>query len=295
MDDSRTNTGNGNTNKRKTGALRYTILAVVIAAVLAGAWFWYRNYSRYISTDDAKISTYNYNLGSVNGGRLLGFYVQEGDTVREGQPLALLDSTAYAAERRVWETALRQAEASLAEARVRLKNGGRNASESVMAQAALAESRLENARAQLDLVRNRLAENVVRSPIDGVVLKRWLTRDEIARPGQTIVTVADNDRLWVDVFLEETKIRNIRPGQEVHIRVDAFPDVKFRGRVLFIGGATAGEFSLIPPTNDSGNFTKVTQRIPLRVSLEGPEKGGSLPGRRLAGGMSVQVKIVKNR
>ena len=99
--------------------------------------------------------------------------------------------------------------------------------------------------------------------------------------------------LWVVAFLEETKISNIHAGQSARFSIDAFPGVKFHGKVFLVGSSTASVFSLIPANNASGNFTKVTQRVPVKISIDNVEGKSNLRAYSLMAGMSVVVKIVK--
>jgi membrane fusion protein, multidrug efflux system len=116
---------------------------------------------------------------------------------------------------------------------------------------------------------------------------------DIAQPGQSVFTISKNNQLWVTVYIEETKLGMIHPGQDVIFTIDAYGDRKFLGKVFFIGSNTASQFSLIPPSNASGNFTKVTQRVPLKVSIDRLQDGGSLTGMNLLAGMSALIKIVR--
>jgi membrane fusion protein (multidrug efflux system) len=100
--------------------------------------------------------------------------------------------------------------------------------------------------------------------------------------------VLDLSQLWVSAKFEETKLAILRVGDPVTITVDAYPDREFSGTVLVIGAAAASQFALIPANNSAGNFTKVTQRIPLKISFKPPERDGAL---YLRPGMSVTVKI----
>jgi membrane fusion protein (multidrug efflux system) len=78
----------------------------------------------------------------------------------------------------------------------------------------------------------------------------------------------DNKHVWITANYEETKLRNIQPGQLARISLDAYPGVDISGKVESIGRSTASEFSLIPASNASGNFTKITQRVPVKISIE---------------------------
>ena len=118
---------------------------------------------------------------------------------------------------------------------------------------------------------------------------------DVVQPGQSVYTVTNNDKLWVAVYLEETKIAGVHTGQQTNFTIDAFPGVDFTGKVYSIGSNTASQFSLIPPNNASGNFTKVTQRVPLKVSIDGVLEGGDLSNYNVLAGMSAVVKIIKDK
>ncbi len=102
-----------------------------------------------------------------------------------------------------------------------------------------------------------------------------------------------NNNLWVVAYLEETNISSVHPGQSVRFTIDAFPDAEFDGKVFLVGSSTASVFSLIPANNASGNFTKVTQRIPVRISIDNEENNINISSLNILSGMSVVVKIIK--
>ena len=95
----------------------------------------------------------------------------------------------------------------------------------------------------------------------------------------------------MEAYFKETQIGHIEPGDPVEISVDAFPKRPFAGKVESIGDAAATEFSLMPPDNAAGNFTKVTQRIPVRISLARRDAGGEGRECALVPGMSVEVSV----
>lgn len=136
----------------------------------------------------------------------------------------------------------------------------------------------------------------ITSPVNGVVAKIWMTPGDIIQPGQTLFTLNEGNDIWVSVYLSETKFRYIYPGQEAKIKLDAYKGVTFRGKIFYIGSNTASQFSLIPPNNASGNYTKVSQRIPLKISIDGMEgKEKDTKGIKLVSGMSASVKIIKDK
>ncbi len=103
--------------------------------------------------------------------------------------------------------------------------------------------------------------------------------------------------IWVTADLEETKLSSIKIGDKAEISVDAYPDQKFEGKIFQLGSNTASQFSLIPPSNASGNFTKVTQRVPIKISIEPVTKTGQPDPNEninLLPGMSVEISVKVN-
>ena len=156
-----------------------------------------------------------------------------------------------------------------------------------------AASAVKTAEAQLEQVNTNLKNTKLFSPMNGMVAKRWLLTGDIISPGQSVFTIIKNRNLHVIVYLEETSISKIFNGQISKFTIDAFPGCSFMGKVYNIGSNTASQFSLIPPSNASGNFTKVTQRIPIKISIESVDPPGKISSYKILPGMSVIVKITK--
>ena len=134
---------------------------------------------------------------------------------------------------------------------------------------------------------NLIEETTLRSPIEGYVVKRYVSEGEVVRQGQFVYAVYDPKDLYILVLLEETKLKGVKEGSRVLIKIDAFPDERFEGVVEEIGRATAAKFALIPRDVTAGEFTKVAQRIPVRVRI--------VKGRKelLRVGMGGEVAIEK--
>jgi membrane fusion protein (multidrug efflux system) len=156
-----------------------------------------------------------------------------------------------------------------------------------------AETAVSTAQAQIGVISAQLANTKLYAPVDGVIAKRWLLQGDITQPGQSLYTVNNNSKFWILVYLEETKIGKLQIGQKAKFTLDTYPDVVFTGKIFTIGSSTASQFSLIPPNNASGNFTKVTQRIPLKISIDATEEGVPLTSFNLLIGMSAVVKIIR--
>lgn len=156
------------------------------------------------------------------------------------------------------------------------------------AEARLAQSQaeLDEAEAAVALVRADLDDTRLTAPFDGVVGNMAARTGQYVRPGLSLLTLVPR-RPYVVANFKETQLARMRPGQSARITVDAFPGLDLAARVESFAPATGSEFSLLPPENATGNFTKVVQRIPVRLELLG------LDGRteRLASGMSVVVAV----
>jgi membrane fusion protein, multidrug efflux system len=155
------------------------------------------------------------------------------------------------------------------------------------AQAATGEAQVRAAKAALDLARLQLSYATITAPIDGVVSKKSVNVGDTVAAGQPLMAVADPHALWITANLKETQLTNVRAGQPVDIKVDAYPRLRLTGKVQNIAPATGATFSLIPPDNASGNFTKVVQRVPVRITVDQDPSAD----QALRQGLSVEVTI----
>jgi membrane fusion protein (multidrug efflux system) len=155
-------------------------------------------------------------------------------------------------------------------------------------QIATTRAQVDQARAARDQAKVRLRYCFLFAPCDGYVVKRMVNVGTAINPGQTIVTITRGAEVWVVANFKETQIGTIREGQPVDFDVDAFPGQVFHGKVLEIMRATGSATTLIPPDNSTGNFTKVVQRVPIKLSIE-PDRAGSASVLRQ--GMSVSASI----
>ena len=156
-------------------------------------------------------------------------------------------------------------------------------------QAALrgAGSRAVAARAARDQTALMLSYARITAPVEGVVSRKSVEVGQLVAVGQPLMSVVPLHDVWVVANLKETEVKDIEPGDPVEIQVDSYPGRKFRGRVESLSPATGARFSLLPPDNATGNFTKVVQRIPVRILVD--SRGDTL--RPLRPGMSVRVVV----
>jgi membrane fusion protein (multidrug efflux system) len=150
-----------------------------------------------------------------------------------------------------------------------------------------ADARLAAAQASVDNARLQLSYALITAPTPGVVAKRTAETGALVQPGQSLMSIVPDHDVWVTANLKETQLAKVRVGDPVEFEVDAYPGRKFSGKVESLSPATGARFSLLPPDNATGNFTKVVQRVPVKIAVEQPSD--TTPPLRP--GMSVDVDI----
>jgi len=156
------------------------------------------------------------------------------------------------------------------------------ASQREQAQAALAQ-----AVAERDLARLNLGYTVLRSPVDGVVGNRRARVGGVATAAAAQMSIVPSHGLWVDANLKEGQLGNVRPGLPATVRADVLPGHAFHGRVASVAPATGAQFSVLPTENATGNFTKIVQRVPVRIVLDEADPAF----RVLRPGLSVTAEV----
>ena len=172
-----------------------------------------------------------------------------------------------------------QAEGSLDEARVE-----RDRLAVIDGQIAGLQHAESNLLAQLQQQLVDVEDRTIRSPVPAVIDRTFVLRGEYVQSGQRILLLHDPGEVWVEANIKETQVGRLKLGQKVYVSVDAYPDDRFIGRVSRIGSATTARFALIPTPNPSGNFTKITQRMPVKIDMV------EMP-KPLTPGMMVEVEI----
>ncbi len=144
---------------------------------------------------------------------------------------------------------------------------------------------------QLELARDKAARDlsftVLKAPYDGIVGNRSVQEGDLVSPGQRLMALVPVRQLYIDANFKETQIQHLVPGSKVNVHVDAYDDHPIVGTVDSISPASGSVFSLLPPENATGNFTKIIQRVPVRISL--PQD--ALDSGRLRAGLSVVVDV----
>ncbi|MEO8140106.1 MAG: HlyD family secretion protein, partial [Gemmatimonadota bacterium] len=152
-----------------------------------------------------------------------------------------------------------------------------------------AEGRVAGARAAVETARLQLSYTVLLAPVDGVIGRRSVEVGGLVQVGQTLMSVIPSEGVWVTANLKETELAEVKVGDPVSFTVDAYGGRNFSGRVESLSPATGARFALLPPDNASGNFTKVVQRVPVRIAVD----SGADAANRLLPGMSVIATVTK--
>ncbi len=145
---------------------------------------------------------------------------------------------------------------------------------------------LSGRQAALELARTNLGFTRIVAPQDGIVGERKVRAGQLVSPGTQILSLVEN-QIWVQANYRETQLLRIRPGDRAEIRVDALPGLVLKGHVEEIAPASGSQFALLPPDNATGNFTKVTQRVPVKIVLDDHQNGTE----RLRPGLSVVASV----
>jgi len=165
--------------------------------------------------------------------------------------------------------------------------GARKQTAVLQAQLAMARAALQGAEARRDRAELELSYTRVRAPVSGVVAQRRVREGSHVHAGQPQITLVPLDSLYIEANYRETRLADVQPGQPVTLQVDALPGIEFRGHVDSLGPATGVSFSPVAPHNATGNFTKIVQRLPVRIRLD----DGQPQMERLRVGMSVRPEI----
>jgi len=336
-------------------------LAIVFLLIgIGGGGYWWYLTTKYVSTDDARISGTIVSVSAKMPGRITEVLVKEGDQVTPGQVVARIDAREVAAQQAQAKAAVAvakakyeelvagarpqeigaarasvgQASAGVEQARANFDNAAKNYQriQALYNEGAASTSQMDNAQTaydvakeavrasqeavtmageklDLNLVGNR--EEQIRgadaqvqqaeaaleavtvlsgytdivSPVGGTVALKSVNPGEVIAAGQPLFSVTDMNDVWLSTRIEETKLGKIKVGEKAEYTIDGYPDRTFEGAVSEISTATNSVFALIPTENASGNFTKVTQRVGVKITLPKDDDVVFRPG------MSAVVKI----
>ena len=313
--------------KRSGRARRFVLLGVLGLAVLGGAVFGLRTiafYRHHVETDDAQLEAHIAPVLPKVAGFVTAVRVRDNERVKTGQLLVRIDDRDYRSRVETARGALANNEAAVAVARANAQaartQSGRTATDlaryarlrekeevpqqqydAAKAAAEAAEAQLDAAeravqaaqaqvgqkRAELEYANLQLSYTNVTAPADGVVSRKNVEVGQYVQTGQPLLAIVSDGDVWVVANYKETQLKKLRVGQPVDVEVDAYPKTVFHGRVESFAAATGAKFALLPPDNATGNFTKVVQRVPVKIVLTDPPRAD----KPLRAGMSVTAIV----
>lgn len=256
------------------------VIATFIAISII-AWFGMWVYGHYaISTNDAYVNANIVQIAPRITGKIMQLHVKNNQYVKKGQPLFDIDSEPF-------QLAVNSAQAQLTLSYAELDNAlttknrvmeivkkkflSAQEGDNVTANYKTAAAKLEQAKANLAQANLNLEYTHVVAPTSGWVTNMTTTMGEIVPAGRTLFSLISDELFWVDANFKETELQKIKPGQIAIIKTDLYPDHPYKGVVESISGGSGSVFSLLPPQNATGNWVKITQRIPVRITVLNPD------------------------
>jgi membrane fusion protein (multidrug efflux system) len=259
------------TKERKTLFIRGALALAVIAIL----YFGIRAYL-YESTDDAYVQAHSLMLSARIGGTVQKVLVDENDKVKAGQLLAQIDDQDYSAAYNQVVADQSSVQADLVQAAQDYERISKLYQDQAVSKSDFdkAVARYRNLQARLkadqfksDEAKLNLSYTQITAPEDGAIAKKSVEPGMVIPPGQALFGFVSSQERWVTANFKETQLSSIKSGEKVDVDVDAVKGRKFKGVVDSIGSATGSTFTLLPPDNSTGNFTKVVQRVPVKIKL----------------------------
>ncbi len=245
-----------------------------VSVVLIG-WFIF-DYLMYVSTDNAQVEGHFLLLTPKVGGYITKINVEEGQRVKKGDVLVELDPRDY-------QNVLRQVAGELTSIDAKKRDTERTYRRisELKAQGAVSQAQYDTSSAsyseskakwdavsaQVSQAQLNLDNTKIVAPSDGFIAKKSAEIGQLASPGIPLVGFVDATERWVTANFKETDLPHLKKGAHVSVKIDAIDGRKYEGKIVSISSATGATFTLLPPDNASGNFTKVVQRVPVKVSL----------------------------
>jgi membrane fusion protein (multidrug efflux system) len=244
-------------------------------------WIGLRVYSHYfVSTDDAYINANVVQIAPRVSGKVTHVYVTNNQFVKKGQIIFDLDQDPFqaavdsaAAQVNVNEAQLSKFSTTAQRTLTLVKENYMSPQDKddVVASLKAATSNLDYANAQLKQAQLNLAYTKITAPTDGWITNLSLREGDIVNANQPLFALVSNDEFWADANFKETEMEHVKPGQKATVITDLYPNHPFNAVIESISSGAGSAFSLLPPENSTGNWVKVTQRIPVRVRILNPD------------------------
>ncbi len=254
----------------------------------------------YVTTDNAQVEAPVVMLAAKVPGYIVEVKVVEGQKVKAGDILAEIDSRDYQntlkqvqSELLSLESRRRDAERTYQRISALYKQSAVSTQQYDTATANYSEvkSKYEAVSAQVDQAKLNLDNTKIKAPMDGSIAKKSVEVGQLAASGVPLIGFVGGSERWVMANFKETEIGSIKVGSSVDVEIDAIGGKSYHGSISALSAATGATFTLLPPDNATGNFTKVVQRVPVKIKLENLADADL---ELLRAGLSAYVKVKKN-
>ncbi len=312
---------------RSRGLLSWSGLAIAVGLAGYGAYRWWQEAQAWTVTDNAYVAGHIHQSSPRIAGTVTEVLVQENQAVAAGQVLVRLDPADLNVRREQVRAAQAQAEAQLIQANARVRGEEAAATKAQLdfdradllaheASSVISKQELDNARAALASAQAavaaaraqatsavaqvqvaaanlkdaelQLAYTEITAPAAGRIGRKNVETGNRVQPGQALLAIVSPE-IWIVANFKETQLTHLRVGQSVRLSVDTLPGYIFAGRVESVAPASGAQFALLPPDNATGNFTKIVQRVPVKIVFE--DAALQAFSDRIVPGMSATVKV----
>ena len=248
---------------------------VIIILVAITAYLSYESYM-HVSTDNAQVAAHFLMLSSRVNGTISKVFVEDHQKVKAGDILAQIDTSDYSNAKTAAGAQVTSLEARVMEARTNLVRANelfktqaisKERFDKASADAKDLDAKLKAAKSQAEQADLNESYTRIIAPSDGIIARKAVEPGQFVPAGQPLFGCVAENKRWVLANLKETELKDIHLGQKVKIEVDALAGEKFEGKVVSIAPSTGAVFSLLPPDNATGNFTKVVQRVPVKIEF----------------------------
>lgn len=270
-----------------------------VAVLLIATYFIYEHFM-YVTTDNAQVEAHSVMIAAKVGGYVSAVHITEGMKVQKGDLLVEIDDRDYQNHLRQVRGELSSMEAKKHDLEKNQRRFQELFSKGVVSQQqydasttafAEAKAKYEALSAQVAQAELNYQNTKIKAPSDGFIAKKSVEVGQLASPGVPLVGFVDAGERWVTANFKETEIEGVTLGKKVEISVDAISGKNFGGVVESISSATGATFTLLPPDNATGNFTKVVQRVPVKIRFENVS---AEEVEILKAGLSAFVKVHKH-
>ncbi len=278
------------------GSKKKILIPIAVVAALAAIYFIYQSFT-YVTTDNATVQAHTLMIASKVPGVVTDVLVDENQIVKEGEVLVKIDQRDY-----INQVALAEADLGSSDARMKDAETNFNRLKSLYHGGAVTQQQFDTAstlfkteskknaatHAQLDQAQLNLAYTEIKAPSNGFIARRSVEKGQVVPPGQPLLGFVSSESRWVIANFKETDLSRVKLGAKTKVEVDALDGEVYQGEVESISPSTGATFTLLPPDNATGNFTKVVQRIPVKIKLKDLKPEDTL---KLQVGLSVEVSV----